>query len=498
MQTQDSSLSYKDLLDGKFWVLFFITMSIAVISLSALIMIIPQEYFVSISPSSDALTSIVGLPVGLAGSLVAIILAKRSYAISHQQAQYETIAEAQVVSSAACELFWKLSNCIRELELRIDEVGFIVKNKKGYSETNKLIRKRNDRLEKLVSNSSSQFEQQKKLFLDIIKGYFDAKQVLEPSLIATITREFDTFLQYSAQRSSKKILSYVDIENDLITLKRSLYEDNTLTLDEKEEEAEVKLKQSIKSLSDCILEMMRNPICRAAWTANLNSFDTNNYCKGFDDEVSEELLKIHANKKIKSPIDLAQRIQAEHHTLYSGRATHIYSLSRLQPILNRYKWCGLTKTWGKNFVAYKNIGKQSKNDSVNLSTRELLGNVADSEFLNKFKSDEIGCQKLLRIGMFINSDSMQSSLWDKTAGKARLNTGTVQLLSILDVFPTRENLREIVEAGIGEHKQVNGRIVEIVEQNLLDTGVTECISPWLTEAKKRIREKPESLIFLTT
>lgn len=493
----NSGVKYKDLLDGKFWVLFITTMGLSMASLVAIIMFVPKEYFLSISPSSDALSSIFGLPVGLAGSLVAIMLAKRSYSISYQQAQYETIAEAQAVSSAACELFWRLSNCIRDLEQRVDEVGFLLKDKQRYSDITKLIQKRNHKLERLLTNSSSKFEQQKELFLEMIRGYLDGKRELDPSLVVNVTREFDTFLSYLSKQSNKKYLSYVDIENDLIALKRNLYEDNLVELDEKEAEAEIRLKESIKSLSDCILAMMRNPICRAAWETKLSSFDMDIYCKGFDDEITEELLSLHTKNRVKNPIDLAQRIQTEHHTLHSGRATMIYSLSRLQPILNRYKWCESTNTWTKKVVPFTRGGENTEKTTINVSTRELLGNVADSEFFNKFKADDLGFQKLLRMGMFIHSDSMRSSLWDKQAGKARLNTGAVLLLSILDIFPKKEDLRPIIEAGIGEHKQVNGKIVDIVERNLLDTGVTECLSPWLTKAQESIRKKPKSLIFLT-
>lgn len=99
-----------------FWILLLLFFAITL----ALFAVINVVFFVfsntasiSWSPSAEALGALLGFPVSLAGSVVAIILAQRAVDISHRQEQQEIIKNLEKLTDTIFTEYWKISDSLR-------------------------------------------------------------------------------------------------------------------------------------------------------------------------------------------------------------------------------------------------------------------------------------------------------------------------------------------------------------------------------------------------
>lgn len=74
------------------------------------------------SPISDFIGVVIGLPVALAGSVVAIYLAHRAYEVSRIQARLDERAHVEALVTRSSEAFWSLSDAIRGYDTALNEL----------------------------------------------------------------------------------------------------------------------------------------------------------------------------------------------------------------------------------------------------------------------------------------------------------------------------------------------------------------------------------------
>lgn len=115
-----------------FWILLLLFFAITL----ALFAVINVVFFVfsntasiSWSPSAEALGALLGFPVSLAGSVVAIILAQRAVDISHRQEQQEIIKNLEKLTDTIFTEYWKISDSLRSfIHASSDIIHFFLSN----------------------------------------------------------------------------------------------------------------------------------------------------------------------------------------------------------------------------------------------------------------------------------------------------------------------------------------------------------------------------------
>lgn len=65
------------------------------------------------SPSSDALNVILGLPVALAGSILAILLAERAFSVSQRQEFQDNRKYIEEITNSVTNVYWDICQSIR-------------------------------------------------------------------------------------------------------------------------------------------------------------------------------------------------------------------------------------------------------------------------------------------------------------------------------------------------------------------------------------------------
>lgn len=68
------------------------------------------------SESSDFLGAIFGIPTALAGSIVAILLAHKAYAVSKQQSKFEAQIYLEAAATQLAETYWDVSSAMRKVD----------------------------------------------------------------------------------------------------------------------------------------------------------------------------------------------------------------------------------------------------------------------------------------------------------------------------------------------------------------------------------------------
>lgn len=76
------------------------------------------------SSAADFLSAVIGLPIALAGSIVAIYIAHRAFFVSQRQADFEVNAYIEKLSDKSAETFWRLSGTLREIDELASEFAF--------------------------------------------------------------------------------------------------------------------------------------------------------------------------------------------------------------------------------------------------------------------------------------------------------------------------------------------------------------------------------------
>jgi len=68
------------------------------------------------SQAADAMNAVFGLPIALAGSLVAIALAHRAFVLAKRQVQYETLRYLDDLVHNVSEVYWELAESVRSVD----------------------------------------------------------------------------------------------------------------------------------------------------------------------------------------------------------------------------------------------------------------------------------------------------------------------------------------------------------------------------------------------
>tara|TARA_R110000823_G_scaffold209703_5_gene339855 strand:- start:3222 stop:4529 length:1308 start_codon:yes stop_codon:yes gene_type:complete len=116
-------LKISELFLDKFWVLFFIFSLFSIFILGGLYFYAGQYIDIAVmSPLSDSISAAFGLPIALAGSVVAIVLARRAFEVAQLQAHNESLAHAEGIANTAAEYFWNFSDAVRRMEMTSDRL----------------------------------------------------------------------------------------------------------------------------------------------------------------------------------------------------------------------------------------------------------------------------------------------------------------------------------------------------------------------------------------
>lgn len=74
------------------------------------------------SSASDIMSAIIGIPVALAGSLVAIYIAHRAYIISQNQADFESMTFIESLCERSADTYWELCAALQALDTMMSEL----------------------------------------------------------------------------------------------------------------------------------------------------------------------------------------------------------------------------------------------------------------------------------------------------------------------------------------------------------------------------------------
>lgn len=76
------------------------------------------------SATADFLSLVLGVPVSLAGSIVAIYIAHRAFVVSEKQSDLESRMYIDQSSEKVAETYWQITNSIRDLDITLDDFAF--------------------------------------------------------------------------------------------------------------------------------------------------------------------------------------------------------------------------------------------------------------------------------------------------------------------------------------------------------------------------------------
>jgi hypothetical protein len=112
---------------------FFFVGFLVAISFSIIVAISENDW----SNVGDLLGAVVGIPVALAGSLVAVLLAHRAYIISKRQVQYDSMQYYEPIIEASAKIYLDQTNLLRKLietllalRLHLDAIEVALKREK--------------------------------------------------------------------------------------------------------------------------------------------------------------------------------------------------------------------------------------------------------------------------------------------------------------------------------------------------------------------------------
>lgn len=490
------SIGYRDLFDGKFWWTFCLTMLISALAFLAIIFFVPRQFFEVISPSSDALAAIVGLPVGFAGALVAIILAKRSYYISYQQAQYEIIAEAKAISLSAAELYWRLSESLRMYESAVNMSGKLLYSQKQNANIDDEINIKNREIQHLIERSEVAFEKQRDLLRRHVKDKITNLHGRIDEQIYYVESSIDKFVSDTITTSNeRKLLSCIDLAIDVERLNRRMFAQNLLMIEEKESEVETLIQNAILEVAKCLVDMQMNPICRASFKLKFSD-RAYKVLNELDSDCTSRFNKLTEQISVSSVMQLTERLRESAEGLTARRATRNFATFVFQRQIKKYyRWSTNDGLWTKS-VRLQARGELQEN-KIELTSSQLISKIgSDIDSVAQRTESLSTIERLNALGAHLGLCTVRCDYFDSRAGSTALNTGAMHLMSIYGLFPQESDIRSIVELGIGEHKNVNSRIVDIVVENLKDMGVDSCASDWWSNSIIDSQKHANTLIWL--
>ncbi|MGR5235536.1 hypothetical protein [Vibrio alfacsensis] len=489
------NIGYRDLFDGKFWWTFCLTMLISALAFLAIIFFVPRQFFEVISPSSDALAAIVGLPVGFAGALVAIILAKRSYYISYQQAQYEIISEAKAISLSAAELYWRLSESLRMYESAVNMSGKLLYSQKKRENIDDEISTKNKEIQRLIERSEVAFERQRDLLRRNVKDKITNLHGRIDEQIYYVESSIDKFVSDTITSSNeRKLLSCIDLAIDVERLNRRMFAQNLLLIEEKESEVEALIQNAILEIAKCLVDMQMNPICRASFKLKFSD-RAYKVLNELDSDYTPRFNKLTEQISVSSVMQLTERLRERAEGLTVQRATRNFAEFEFQKRIKSYRWDSNDGLWTKS-VRSRARG-ELPDKKIELTSSQLISKIGSELNSVATRTESLSTiERLNVLGAHLGLSIAKCDYFDSRAGITALNTGAMHLMSIYGLFPKESDIRSIVELGIGEHKNINTKIVDIVVENLKDMGVDSCTSEWWCNCINESQKHANTLIWL--
>ena len=491
-KTNNSTVTYRDLLDPKFWFLFFIFMAIAG---TALWLVYGNAYSYNaqrLSNLSSTLGNIVGLPIALAGSLVAIILGRRAYEIAFQQQEFVQIARAETLAESASENFWNLGRAINDFEDSVFTLFSYIDRADEVRTWSNSERLTSRKLEGLIST----FKKQRVLLNEKLVGGLLIRCTSEPDK-RDIEQFLDRMLEQHLEYEIRRFGDGIDLVRELNQLNESSGAKGLNYLSSEAEDLIGNLRSSLSRLSDCIYNTLRNPFCRAAWqhAKEENFFDISSLIPDWERRQLGGRLHRGAQAKDtmeRDPRAIAQYIKAVSTRVTFDTATGVLNDTKILTSAERrrIKWSAEDGCWNvqKSIPIYKRAESKKSFEVIKMSGREAY------KFTTSSSPIQRGPLTISELGACLGMDRFS----DEEPAKDKellFNSGAWIVTSLINFFPkNEEDVRSIVSKVMEDEFGASKTLENLIVSMLYDAGVCDCLPPRLLELSNKLLKEPRTTL----